>query len=210
MRVVNRFSWHKHHGDFAEKYLRYIYFRKLGLSFRKIRKDKNGIKPEGYVLDENGEKIALVEIKLIKSQKRKSGVHIITIDETIQRAIRSAKKQLRAIDTDLPRIIYLIRDDVFFKEESLRWALFGKWTTVCRGSMTIFNGYSGFYPRTREDNKFRDNLLSAVICYLPTLKGYSLWVYQNKDATSVPTKLLDKKNAEEIWNYNSHSLKRTK
>ena len=127
MRVVNRFSWHKQHGDFAEKYLRNNYFRDIGLKFRKIRKDKEGKKPDGYILDKNSQKIAIVEIKLIKSQKRKPGiVQEITLNETIMRAIHRAKKQLDTINENLPKIIYLIRDDIFLKPETIRWAIFGR------------------------------------------------------------------------------------
>lgn len=207
IKLVNRFSWHKNHGDFAEKHLRYKYFKNIGFSFRKIRKDKKGKKPEGYVLNTFGKRIAIAEIKLITSQKRIPGVHIITLDETICRAIKKAKIQLKTINNNLPKIIYIIRDDVFFKAETLRWALFGKWMTLNREGKTIFNGYSGFFPRNKEDDKFRDNLISAVICYIPTLTGYSLWIYRNKNAPQIPNKLLDKKHIEEFWDYDSGRLK---
>ena len=45
--LVNRFSWHKNNGDFAEFYFRNNYFKWIGLNFRKIRKDKKGKKPDG-------------------------------------------------------------------------------------------------------------------------------------------------------------------
>lgn len=65
IQIVNLFSRYKNKGDVAEKYLRKNYFETLSLYFRKIRKSKEGKKPEGYVLDKNNKKIALVEIKCI-------------------------------------------------------------------------------------------------------------------------------------------------
>ena len=207
-KLVNRFSWHKHSGDFAEKHLISKYFKDIGFSFRKIRKDKNGKKPDGYILNSARKKVALAEIKLITSKKRVQGVHITTLDETIRKAIKKAKTQLRTINSNLPKIIYIIRDDVFLKSGTLRWALFGKWKTVIsRGGKTIFNDYSGFFPQNKEDNKFRDNLISAVICYMPTLTGYSIWIYRNKNAPKIPKKLLNKKHLEEFWDYDSSELK---
>ena len=210
IKVIDRFSWHKHHGDFAEKYLRLTYLPSLGLGFRKIRKDKKGKKPEGYVLDNKKQRIALIEIKLIRNQKREPRIiHLIKLDETIQRSIRSAKTQLKTIDTDLPKILYIIRDDIFLKPETFRQAIFGKWITVCCGKKTIFNDYSGFYFKSKQDNKMRDDFLSAIICFIPTLRGHTLWVYKNKKAKALPYKLLDKKHVEELWEYDSKSLKRT-
>lgn len=208
MRVVNRFSWHKNPGDFAEKYLRQKYIKGLGLSFRKIRKDKIGRKPDGYILDSKGKKIALAEIKLVKYQRRSPGIQRITLDETIQRSIRSSKRQLRNINTGLPKIIYLIRDDPFMKPGTLRWAIFGKEVMMVRGGRTIFSGYSGLHPRYKEDDKFRDDTIAAVICYIPMLKDYCLWIYRNKNAQPIPAKLLDKSHIEELWDYNSKGLKR--
>jgi len=208
IKVVNRFSWHKNPGDFAEKHVRSKYFKDIGFGFRKIRKDKKGKKPEGYILGTAGKRIALVEIKLITRQKRARGVHIITLDETIRKAIKKAKVQLRTINSNLPKIIYIIRDDVFLKPETLRWALFGKWMTVDRGGKTIFSGYSGFFPKNKEDNKFRDNLISAVVCYIPTLTNYSIWIYRNKNAPKIPNKLLDKKHLKEFWDYDSSGLEK--
>ena len=69
LRVVNRYSYHKYSGDFAEKHFYRNYFKSIGLSFRKIRKDKIGRKPDGYIKDCHGNKIAIAEIKLVKYRK---------------------------------------------------------------------------------------------------------------------------------------------
>lgn len=77
-----------------------------------------------------------------------------------------------------------------------------------RGGETVFNDYSGFDSKTREDNKMRDEVLSAIICFVPILKGYKLWVYRNKLARSLPNRLLDENHIEELWDYDGACLKR--
>lgn len=196
MRVVGRFSWHDKPGDFAEQYFHNKYFHDIGLSFRKIRKDKVGKKPDGYILD-RGRKIALAEIKLIKRQERGTAVQIITIDGTIRRAIRKAKEQLKTIDDGLPKIIYLIGDDTFFKPKSLRAGIFGKYVTDRQG----FTNHMGFYPKYKEYDNLRDGLISAIICYIHNLEGYNLWTYVNRSVGLIPLKILDKAHLEELWEY---------
>ncbi len=204
MRVVNSFSWHKQHGDFAERHLRQNYFKKLCLSFRKIRKDKNGTKPDGYILN-GDQKIALAEIKLIKYQKQKSTsgpiMPKITVDATVRRTISRAKKQLRAINTKLPKIIYLINDAAFLNQEMIRCGIFGKWITTLQDDNILRGGHSGLYTENKNDNKFHDNIVSAIICYVPKLKEYNLWIYLNKNSIPIPQELLDKNHIEELWEY---------
>lgn len=119
--LIGRFTEHKNAGDFAEAFLRKYYFPELGLKFRKIRKDKKGKKPDGYILNKNNKKIALAEIKLIKKKVRTLGiVQDIQTDITIHKAIRKAKKQLRTIKNNLPKVIYLIGDDLFVKPTTIR------------------------------------------------------------------------------------------
>lgn len=213
--LVNRFSWHRESGDFAERHFRQNYFSGIGLSFRKIRKDRKGQKPDGYVLEKSKNRIAVVEIKLIQYNKKyntKAGGKLqlqrITTDATTRAAIRKAKKQLQCVATDLPKIVYLIRDDSFLKSYILRAAIFGNWKTVMRGDEVIFNGHSGFDKKTKEDNKMRDRILSAIICFVPLLNGYKLWVYRNKLAKPIPKKFLDRTHIEELWDYDVSSLKK--
>jgi len=217
--LTGRFTWHKNAGDFAEKYFRKNYFSKIGLKFRKIRKNKEGKKPDGYILNKNNRKIALAEIKLIKSKVRKPGIaQFIKIDETIRRSIKKAKKQLKTIDDNLPKIIYLIGDDIFVKPKIVKIAIFGKLKIVIRiidgKRQTIFAGHSGFYEKFKKDNKMYDNLISAVICYKPTLKGYKLYIFRNKGSVPLPIIFLDKRHIAEMWDYSSNasriSLKKIK
>ena len=209
MGIVDRFSWHKNSGDFAEGYFLREYFKGLGLSFRKIRKDKKGRKPDGYILDSNKNKIAVAEIKLIKRQsQRGNGFSRIRMDETIQNQIRKAKKQLKSVDEELPKIVYLILDDTFAKFKNVMIAVFGKWITIDRGGKIIYNGYSGLCSKYREDNRLRDNLLSAVVCYKKTLSSYKIYLIQNTDSVALPKILLDKNHLEELWDYNSKGLRR--
>lgn len=217
--LTDRFTWHKNAGDFAEKYFRKNYFSKLGLKFRKIRKDKKGEKPDGYILNKNNQKIALAEIKLIERKVRKLEiVQAINTDETVKNDIRKGKSQLKVIDCNLPKIIYLIGDDIFVKSIMIRMAIFGKWiimnSFVDGRRKTIFEGHSGFYPKFKEDNKMGDNIISAIICYKPLLKGYKLYIFRNKGSIPLPGILLDKTHIAEIWDYSSNtsmiSLKRIK
>lgn len=208
LRVVNRFSWHGQPGDFAERYLRNVYFPSLGLRFRKIRKDKQGPKPDGYVL-QNGRKIALIEIKLVTLVRRARGVQRITVSETVRTAIRQAKRQLGQILSKLPRIIYLIRDEPFFRSETAKCAIFGEHISVDRGGRRIYDGYAGFYPPNREDNKFRDGALSGVICFVPGLRNhnYELWIYRNRVAPRILRILLDGRHVREFWDATSNGLR---
>jgi hypothetical protein len=209
--VVNRFSWHKNHGDFAELYFRKNYFKGLDLSFRKIRKDKRGKKPDGYILDKDKNKIAVAEIKLIKSQNQTTNaIHSIKIDETITRAIKGAKKQLQIVKDDLPKVIYLILDDIFSKFKTVKTATFGKWITIhdtIHG--TIYNGYSGLCTKYAKNNKLRDNLISAIVCYKKTQNSYKIYIIKNSDSIKLPFVLLDKKHLEEFWDYNFKRLKKS-
>lgn len=198
LRVINRFE----DGDFAEEYFRKRYFSSLGFSFRKIRRDKSGLKPDGWVL-KNHKKVALAEIKLIRFQTH-IGAGRVTVDKTIKNLIHLAKKQLKNISTPLPKICYLIGDDIFVESTSILQALFGKWIIIDRrGVGIIFRNYKGFHPNYSQYNKFRDNVLSAVICYLHLNREYELLVFQNQFAPSVPVELLDEDNIKEWWVYTS-------
>lgn len=204
IRLLNRFK----NGYFAEEYFRKKYFPGLGLSFRKIRKDKNGLKPDGWIL-KNQEKIALAEIKLIKFQTH-LGIGRVTVDRTIKHSISQAKKQLKSILTHLPKLLYLIGDDVFVESVSILRALFGDWIIIERqGVGVIFSGYKGFHPNYFQHNKFRDNALSGAICYLLLDKGYELLVFQNQFASLIPVELLNKRNVKEWWVYAAY-LKKVK
>ncbi len=208
MRVVNKFSWHESPGDFAERYFLRHYFRNVGLRFRKIRKDKQGKKPDGYIKDASGKRIAVAEVKLITYHHRSPGIQRITLDTTVKRHIHTAKKQLRTETSELPKIIYLIGDDSFFKPVIFRSALFGKWNTVVRGGVgQVFNGHSGFFSKSKTDDKFHDGLISAVICYIPTMRDYTLWIYRNRDSLHLPKILLDRKHIGELWDYDSRKLR---
>src|SRR3989338_11373249 len=114
MRIIKRFSWHKQSGDFAESFLRKNFFSSLGLKFRKIRRDKKGKKPDGWILQDK-QKIALSEIKLIKYSEKSdlTRVHRVTIDRTIQRALAKAREQKKRINKKHPKKIFLIFYDDF-------------------------------------------------------------------------------------------------
>lgn len=205
--IVNRFSWHKYHGDFAEIYFRKNYFKGLGLNFRKIRKDKKGVKPDGYILDQDKNKIAIAEIKLIKNQEEQNNeVCLITIDKTITSSVKKAKKQLKAVDNNLPKVVYLILDDISANINAVKTAIFGKW--IIRTGQKNYQGYSGLCNIYRKNNKLRDNLLSAVVCYKKTLNSYKIYIIRNSDSIDLPEVLLDKKHLEELWGYNNKRFKR--
>lgn len=157
IRVVGRFSWHEQPGDFAERWFLRNYFRGINLSFRKIRKDKNGKKPDGFVLDQK-RKVALAEIKLIKRREREPGVQKITTDDTVKSAIDKAKKQLGAINSELPKIIYIIGDDTFLKPESLRSGIFGKRKILSDGmEKSPLKATLVFIPTTKRTTNFSIN-----------------------------------------------------
>lgn len=201
--IVNRFSQHKCPGDFAETYFRKNYFKGLDLNFRKIRKDKNGVKPDGYILNNDKNKIAVAEIKLIKNQEKQSDeAYLVTIDETITRTIKKAKKQLKTIG-GLPKIVYLILDDISARFKTVKSAILGRWITETNSNgKIIYNNYSGLRNKESEDNKLRDNLLSAVVCYKKTLNSYKIYIIRNTDSIDLPRVLLDQKHLIELWGYN--------
>lgn len=133
----------------------------------------------------------------------------MTIDETITRSIKSAKKQLQAVNSNLPKVVYLILDDTFACFKIVKIAVLGKIKTIIRnntGEIT-YNNYSGLCNKYREDNKLRDNLISAVVCYKKTLNSYELHIIQNSDSVKLPIILQDKKHLKELWDYNSKGLK---
>lgn len=208
--IVKRFSGHKNPGDFAERYFRQNYFKGIGLKFRKIRKDKKGKKPDGFVLDKKQNMIALAEIKLIEYKNRGNEFQRINTDDTVRNSILGAKKQLKAMNIDLPRIIYLIRDDTFLNPEALRQAIFGKQEMIVQGGEIVFNYYSGFNYKTRKNNKMMSNTISGIICYVPMMNEYKLWVYINKQAKPVPNELLDSKHVEELWDFDGICLKKSR
>jgi len=215
MRITKRFSWHPRSGDFAEKYFRKVYLPSLGLNFRKIRKDKKGSKPDGWILL-GKKKIALAEIKLItyndRSETAHKGVVKITIDETIQHAISSAKKQLKNIKTILPKILYLILDDPFANSKSILDATFGPWITVECAGKTVYNGQRGFHPRKKypQDNKILGDWLSAMLCLIPDTERYKLLLFRPQNSIKLPDKILPIETIEETWEYSENSLIQTK
>lgn len=206
-RMINRFSWHKQHGDFAEQHLLRKYFPLLNLKFRKIRKDKIGKKPDGWII-ENNKKIALAEIKLIKYKQLKTGiVQKINTPKTIERAINYSKNQLKNINTELPKITYLLGDEIFFNETSIRWAIFGPEILKEKNGKVIYRGPKGLVEKRY--NLFRDDILSAVICYILTTNGYEIWVFKNSTSKELPKKLFDLNNLKIFYNYDGSSLKKT-
>lgn len=207
--IVNRFSYHKSPGDFAESYFRRTYFKNIGLGFRKLWRDKEGEKPDGFILNCKRERIAIAEIKLIQYNRRVGeGFHRLHTPQTVRQAMRKARQQLHAVKADLPKIIYLIRDDSFLKSRVLKIAIFGDLVTVFCGDEILFQGHSGFRNKTRSDNKFRNNDVSAVICFVPLQRGYKLWIYKNELATPIADVILDKSHCEELWSYDGTFLKR--
>lgn len=209
MRVVSRFKKKKNSGEKAELYLRKKYFPHLDLKFRKIRKDKVGRKPEGWIL-EKGQKIALAEIKLIEYQTKSKGspnFSAIHVDRTVQKTISYAKKQLVTIKTKLPKLLYLIADETFVDADTILDAIFGPWTITERAGKIIFQGPRGINPSTskkyKQDQKFSDNLLTAIICYIPHTDGHRIWLFENRSSIQLPNILRDKKNLEEFWVYNN-------
>jgi hypothetical protein len=214
MRITKRFSWHEHGGDFAENFLRKNFFSSLGLRFRKIRRDKLGKKPDGWIL-RGKQKIALSEIKLIQYSPKNNlkGVRWNTIDRTIQHAIAGAKPQLQNIKTTLPKIIFLIFDDPFAKARSVLDAVFGPWITVERGGKIIFNGPRGFHPtqKTAQDNIIFGNWLSAIFCYIPDTDGYKILLFQQQNPpVKIPDELMPTEAIQERWEYSETLVKKKK
>jgi len=213
MRITKRLSWHKKSGDFAENFLRKKFFPSLGLKFRKIRKDKKGKIPDGWIL-RGRQKIALAEIKLIKYSPNSDlkSVHRVTIDKAIQDAIASAKKQLKDFTTTLPKILYLILDDSFADSRSVLDAAFGPWITVTRDGKTIFNSPRGSHPtkKAAQDNKIFGSWLSAIFCYLPDTEGYKLLLFKPQNPANVPDELMPTEAIQEIWEYSETSARKIK
>lgn len=209
MRITKRFSWHKNSGEFAENFLRKKFFPSLGLRLKKIRKDKKGRIPDGWILQDK-QKIALAEIKLIKYSPT-SGlerVHRVTIDKAIQDAIDRAKKQLKNFDTTLPKILYLILDDPYADSRAVLDAAFGPWITVTRGEKTIFNGPRGFHPtkKAKQDNKILGSWLSAIFCYISDTRGHKLLLFRPQNPAKISDRLMPIEAIEEIWEYSESSV----
>ncbi len=209
MRITKRFSWHKKSGEYAEDFLRKKFFPSLGLKLRKIRKDKKGTIPDGWILREK-QKIALAEIKLIKYSPSSDleHVHRITIDKAIQGAIDGSKKQLKDFDTKLPKILYLILDDSYADSRMVLKAAFGPWITVIRGGKTIYNGPRGFHPekKAKQDNKILGSWLSAIFCYIPDTDGHKLLLFKPKNPAEIPNELMPTEAMQEIWEYSETSV----
>ncbi|MBU0577363.1 hypothetical protein KKF73_02270, partial [Patescibacteria group bacterium] len=190
-----------------EEFLRKKYFKQLGLSFRKIRKDKKGNIPDGWILNSKNERIALAEIKLIKESFKdmKGGVMTITIDKTILNKIKKAKKQLKTIKTDLPKLIYFIVDDSFVSPRIIADALFGPWITIENEGKVIYDGPRGLNLKSskkyQQDNKFKDDYLSGIVFYVSQSDSYKIWLFQNKNSVPIPQSLFDKHKLVELWSY---------
>lgn len=213
MIIVGRYNWPSRSGHYAENFLIKKFFPSLGLRFRKIRKDKRGPVPDGWILRDK-QKIALAEIKLIKysfsndTQK----VHRITIDSAIQDAIDRAKKQLKNFDTELPKILYLIFDDSFANSRSVLVAAFGPWRTIIRDGRIIYNGPRGFHPtqKAEQDNKILGSWLSAIFCYIQDTNKYKLLLFKPQNLTKIPDELMPIEAIQEIWEYSETTIVRTK
>jgi len=65
MRVCNRFSTFKNPGISAENFVRLNVLKPAGLKLRKLTTKFKKLTPDGYILDKNNLRIALVEIKCI-------------------------------------------------------------------------------------------------------------------------------------------------
>jgi len=145
----------------------------------------------------------VAEIKLLKNQNiQNKEAFFVAIDKTIIRSIKKAKKQLKTINNDLPKIVYLILDDSSARFKTVKSAILGRWiTTISRNGKFIYNNYSGLRNEKSEDNKLRDNLLTAIICYKKTLNSYKIYIIRNTDSFDLPKELLDKKHLIELFNY---------
>jgi hypothetical protein len=210
------FGRNKKSGLKAENYLIENFFPSQGLSFEKIPECEQKT-PDGWVLHKE-ERIALVEIKFIQQSADEDGCRIITIDKTIQRAISSAKKQLKSIRTELPKILYLIMDDHFADFNSFIDAAFGpnieEHIALDNGeSIKIYSGRRGFHPaqKKHQDNKILGNWVSAIFCcYLNRFedKKQELIILKLKDE-EIPKVLLENKKSE-IWEYDKKYIIRKK
>lgn len=206
MRVVNQFSAYKESGDVAERFILEIYFPRIGLRFEKLPRRESTPTPEGYVLD-NGTRKALIEVKLCTYNKRLigAGFQRLNINKKIYDKIKDAKKQLQSITErhTFPKIVYIVADDGFVNPRNLACGIFGPVITIFPECIT---GHESFFSKWYLRNQFHDNFLSAIVCYVPTVNGYKLWVYTNELSNKIPEQLLDKNHIEELWIYNSKNL----
>ncbi len=192
-RVVNKFSWHKRKGNFAAEELYNNLSKEFGLCFEIINPQGNGNHPDAWV-HFDGKHIALAEVKMVEYQSpRFTGVRSITTHDTVRRQISKAKKQLRSRETDLPRVLYLVCDASFTDDEVIAWAIFGPLITVIgQDDRTIYSGYRGLHAkkRMRQDDKFLDGLLSAIICVREYDDRRLYSVFQNMTSARLPDVLV--------------------
>ncbi len=179
-------------GTDAEKFFITTYLDSHHLGFEKI-KETNTKTPDGYITDRNRRRIALIEVKLVTHGKREShGPEEEKIHKTIGRQISKAKKQLKQIETNLPKVVYLIGDDPAIESNSLKRALFGEWMSqIYERAGLVFNWYKGFHPVYRKSNKFRDDVLSGVICLVSDGSSFKSIVVENNTFQNLPFELID-------------------
>lgn len=191
MRFINRYSWHEKKGDYAAQEL----FKNLSvdcrLDFEIIVPDGPGLHPDAWIL-KDGEHIALSEVKMVEYKTPKKGVHRITTPKTIRNAISKAKSQLKARDTDLPRVLYLICDASFSNVQEIEEALYGPWITVERQGSVVYNGFRGLHVghRLAEDDKFKDAILSAIFCVHDYGDQRHYSIFQNLTSVPLPDVLI--------------------
>lgn len=200
-RYVNRFSWNTD-PNFAERRFIATFFKQFGFRFRKIRTSNKNKTPDGWILDCDGRKIALAEIKLIRFKVRPPrAVSRITIDRTIRRALDSAKNQLETREDELPRIVLLIADDHFVSSDSVRDALFGEWITTMRGEEIIFEGHRSWNYKNESRDLMLNHKISAVFSCHSTPDGYQLMIIQDTNSFKIPHIFHRKKWTNEHWLY---------
>jgi hypothetical protein len=191
-------------GDEAEKFLIKKYIPSLGLKCRKIKEES---RPDIWVLNNKNEKVALAEIKFIKNRSEVGReIDFSMVVKTINGSLHGAKKQLKSIKTNLPKIIYLIIDEKCIHYKEVLWAMFGPTIIVTNRpeGKIIKNCFRSFDAKEgrkyKQDRVFRDHLLSAIIC-LPKKEGYKPWIFRDNITINIPEELLDSKNLNKYGVY---------
>lgn len=216
--VCNKYNSYKN-GDDAEQDITKTYFSSIGVTFNKIEpiKGEKGTEktPDGY-LSINGENIALIEVKFIAERSEGRGkqgeFEKIKTDDAIRRQIKNAKKQLGNIESDLPKIIYLTNNEIFFDPDDVVTGAFGKLEIHFIKDVKLYETYRGLSSKPNE-NLFSDNLISGIISYQQigtnhskTL-DYNLWIIENKETKSIPKVLFDNSHLKFHLEYSSERLK---
>jgi len=188
-------------GDFVEKNWIENYFPSIGLSFKKILEQRIKKTLDGYILN-NKEQLSLTEIKFLDYSKQElkysnnknkdEYLHREFPDKRLQREISKAKKQLKTIKFEGPKIIYFITQSREVDLQSLRNAVLGEsYIKIDENGNIPCQGYSGLIDKNR--NRFVDEFLTAIIvfCCNPYNK-HELWLFENrKSEYTLPKQLID-------------------